>query len=102
MKLIRSIVMDPFLREVREAQIENSLGESQRICGGGYIEFGIWINRKDVLCVNDFAHWRESFNIGGHGLIIGGDGSGNDMDRSARVPLDDIRRVVRFTAAKAR
>ena len=59
MKIIRSIVIDPFLREVREAQIENSLEEFQRICGGGYIEFGIWINRKDVLYVNDFAHWRE-------------------------------------------
>jgi hypothetical protein len=100
--------IDPFLREVREAQIENSLEEFQRICGGGYIEFGIWINRKDVLYVNDFAHWRESFVIGeqrvfsGCGLITGGNGSGNDMDRSARVPLDEIRRVVRFAAAKAR
>ena len=88
--MIRSIVIDPFLREVREAQIENSLEEFQRICGGGFIEFGIWINRKDVLYVNDFAHWRESFVIGeqrvfsGCGLITGGNGSGNDMDRSAR------------------
>lgn len=104
---IRGIVIDPFLREVREAEIENSLEEFQRICGGGYIEFGIWINRRDVLYVNDCAHWRESFVIGeqrvfsGCGLITGGNGSGN-MDRSARVPIDEIRKVVRFITTRAR
>ncbi|HEY3745528.1 MAG TPA: hypothetical protein VGL17_04760 [Gemmatimonadaceae bacterium] len=101
---IRAIIIDPFLREVREAEIQNQLEEYQRICGGGYIEFGIWINRKDVLYVNDFAHWRESFVIGeqrvfsGCGVITGG----NSGERPARVPLDEIRRVVRFVVAKAR
>jgi hypothetical protein len=46
--IIRAMVICPFTREMREAQIENSRREFQRICGGGYIKFGIWINRKDV------------------------------------------------------
>jgi len=64
-------------------------------------------HRKDVLYVNDFAHWRDpsssaTARVLRMRLITGGNGSGNDMDRSARVPLDEIRRVVRFAAAKAR
>ena len=68
----------------------------------GFIEFGIWINWQDVLYVNDFAHWGECFEIGGQrifsgcGLITGGDGRGGSMERSARVPLREIRPLIRF------
>jgi hypothetical protein len=99
MKTIRSIIIDPFRREVREAEIENRLEEFQYIVGGGYIEFGIWINRKDPLYVNDFAFWRAHFIIGGIrafsgcGLITGG-GTGNA--RSTRVSVKEIRDVVVF------
>jgi hypothetical protein len=108
MSIIRAVIIDPFRREVREAEIENALSEFQHICGGGYIEHGIFINRRDVLYVNDFAYWPDSFEIGGQrifsgcGLITGGNGSDGDMDRSARVPMDQIRKVVRFDSAKRR
>jgi hypothetical protein len=92
-KTIRAIIICPFTREVRETRIENSLQEFQSICGGGYVEFGIWINRRDVLYVNVFPHCAECFEIGGKGVFYGTDGS---MDRSAGVPLEEIRRVVRF------
>jgi hypothetical protein len=101
-KTIRAIIICPFSREVRETQIENALDEFQRICGVGYIEHGIWINRRDVLYANDFAHWPECFEIGGQrvfsgcGLITGGNGTGKSMDRSARVPLEEIRPLIRF------
>jgi hypothetical protein len=101
-KTIRAIIICPFTREVRETQIENSLEEFQRICGGGFIEFGIWINRQDVLYVNDFAHWAECFEVGGKRVFSGcrlitvGDGIGGSMDRSARVPLQEIRPLVHF------
>ena len=99
---MRAIIIDPFLREVREAEIENSLGEFQYIVGGGYLEFGVWINNREPLYVNDFAHWKQRFLIGtshvfsGCGLIVGGDGKGEA--RGARVPLVEIRNVVRFPA----
>jgi hypothetical protein len=99
---LRAIIICPFRQSVFEAEIENSLEELQRIVGGGYIEFGVWINRKDVLYVNDFAHWKEKFAIGkshmfsGCGVITGGDGHGTNMDKSARVSLQEIRNVVRF------
>jgi hypothetical protein len=101
-KTIRAIIICPFTREGREAQIENSLEEFQRICGGGLIEFGIGINRRDVLYVNDFAHWEECFEIAGQricsggGLITGGDSANGSMERSVRVPLQEIRPLVRF------
>jgi hypothetical protein len=100
---MRAIVIDPFLHEVREADIENTLEEFQRIVGGGYVEFGVWVNRRDVLYVNDFAFWEERFMIGprhvfsGCGLIIGGDSdSESKVARGARVPLAEIINVVRF------
>jgi hypothetical protein len=101
---VRAVIIDPFRREVREADIENSLEEFQRIVGGGYIEFGVLINNRDVLYVNDFAFWEERFQIGqrhvfsGCGLITGGDsnGKGEGLTRAARVPLEEIRSVVRF------
>jgi hypothetical protein len=68
----------------------------------------IWINRKDVFYVNDFPHWPERLVIGeqrifsGCGLVTGGNGSGGDMDRSARVSVEEIRKVVQFIGAKAR
>lgn len=101
---MRAVIIDPFLREVREADIENTLEEFQRIVGGGYIEFGVWINRRDVLYVNDFAFWEERFTIGprhafsGCGLIIGDDtdSKSKDLARGARVPLAEILNVVRF------
>jgi hypothetical protein len=101
-KTIRAIIICSITREVRETQIENSLEEFQRICGVGYIEHGIWINRRDVLYVNVFPRWAECFEIGGKrafsgcGLITAGDGTDGSMDRSARVPLEEIGRVVRF------
>ncbi|SDO48042.1 hypothetical protein [Afipia sp. GAS231] len=107
---MRAIIIDPFLCEVREADIENTLEEFQRIVGGGYIEFGVWINRgTDVLYVNDFAFWEERFMIGprhvfsGCGLITGRDPPGNskDMARPARVPLAEIQGVVRFAPKRA-
>jgi hypothetical protein len=107
MRTLRAIIIDPFLGEVSEAEIKDDLEEYQRICGG-YIEFGVWINNKDVLYVSDFARWRESFVIGerhvfsGTGLITGGDARGKNMSKSARVPLAEIRNVVKFGFAKAR
>jgi hypothetical protein len=107
MHTLRAIIIDPFLREIREAEIDDDLTEYQRICGGHYIEFGVWINGKDVLYVSDFARWRESFVIGGRhvfsgtGLITGGDARGKRMSKSARVPLAEIRDVVRFAITKA-
>jgi hypothetical protein len=83
-------------------RIGNSLREFQRICCGGYVEFGIWINRRDVLCVNVFPRWAECFEIGGKrvfsgcGLITAEDGTDGSMDRSVRVPLEETGRVVRF------
>ena len=108
MRTLRAIIIDPFLREIREGEIDDDLAEYQRICGGHYIEFGVWINGKDVLYVSDFAHWRESFAIGkrhvfsGTGLITGGDARGKNMSKSARVSLSEIRDVVRFGLAQAR
>lgn len=108
MRTLRAIIICPFLREIREAKINDDLEEYQRICGGHYIEFGVWINGKDVLYVSDFARWRESFVIGerhifsGTGLITGGDARGKKMSKSARVPLAEIRAVVRFGVAKAK
>jgi hypothetical protein len=106
---VRAIIIDPFRREVREADIENSLEEFQRIVGGGYIEFGVWINNRDVLYVNDFAFWPERFLIGprhafsGTGLITGGDSyrKRGRLTNDARVPLDEIQEIVRFPVALA-
>jgi hypothetical protein len=108
MRTLRAILIDPFLCEIRETEIGDELEEYRRICGGHYIEFGVWINGKDVLYVSDFARWRESFVIGerhifsGTGLITGGDARGKNMSKSARVPLAEIRDVVRFGIAKAK
>jgi hypothetical protein len=105
MAAIRSIIIDPFRREVREVEIANRLAEFQFIVGGGYIEHGIWINHKDILYVADFAFWPERFIIGGVrafsgcGVIIGSNGSGKV--RSARVSLKEIQKVVQFSAAAA-
>jgi hypothetical protein len=108
MRKLRAIVIDPFRREICEVEIDDDLEEYQRICGGHYIEFGAWINGKDVLYVSDFARWREFFVIderlpfSGTGLITGGDARGKNMSKSARVPLEEIRGVVRFGIAKAK
>jgi hypothetical protein len=65
-------------------------------------------NGKDVPYVSDFARWRESFVIGerhifaGTGLITGGDARGKNLSKSARVPLAEIRDVVRFGIAEAK
>jgi hypothetical protein len=105
MAAIRSIIIDPFRGEVREAEIANSLEELQFIVGGGYIEHGIWINHKDILYVSDFAFWPERFIIGGVrafsgcGVIIGSSGSGKA--RSAKVSLREIQKVVQFPSAAA-
>src|SRR5258708_39113407 len=91
MATIRAIIIDPFRREVREADIENSLEEFQFIVGGGYIEHGIWFKHKDIFYVNDFAFWPERFVIGGvraftgSGLISGVNVHGKALDLS---PLD--------------
>ena len=101
-RTIRAVITCPFTPEVRETRLENSLQEAQRICGGGYVEFGIWINRRDVLYVNVFPRWAECFGIGGKrvlsgcGSITAGHGTDGSTDRSARVPLEEIGRVVRF------
>lgn len=107
MAVIRAIIVDPFRREVRKAEIENSLEELQFIVGGGYIEHGIWINHRDILYVNDFAFWPEHFIIGGVrafsgcGVITGGNGNGKALDRSARVSLKEIQKIVQFPPAAA-
>ena len=105
---IRAIIIDPFRREVREAWIANDLYEMQFICGGGYLEFGIWINRREPLYVNEWASWPERFIIGGIrsfsgcGLITGADADGDDGDAtSAKVSVQEIRNVVIFPPAKA-
>jgi hypothetical protein len=107
MRTMRAIIICPFRQSVHEAEVENSLKELQRI-GGGYIEFGVWINHRDVLYVNDFAFLEEKFAIGrahvfsGCGVITGGNGRGRNMDKSARVSLQEIRNVVRFPGAERR
>ena len=99
---MRAIIIEPFLCQVRECDIDNSLEEFQRIVGGGFIEFGVMVNNRDVLYVNDFAHWTKRFAIGnrhvfsGCGLITGGNGKGGELARAARVPLAEIHAVVRF------
>lgn len=100
---IRAIIIDPFRREVREAWIANDLHEMQFICGGGYLEFGIWINRREPLYVNEWAHWPERFIIGGIrsfsgcGLITGADEDNDEGDTtSAKVSVQEIRNVVVF------
>jgi hypothetical protein len=94
MRTLRTIVIDPFRREIREAEIDDDLEEYERICGCHYIEFGAWINGEDIPYVSEFARWRESFVIGerltfsGTGLTTGGDACGKSMSKSARVPLE--------------
>lgn len=105
---IRAVIIDPFRREVREAWIANDLREMQFICGGGYLEFGIWINRREPLYVNEWASWPESFIIGGIrlfsrcGLITGRDGKGDAMATSAKVTVQEISDVVVFPPVGAR
>jgi hypothetical protein len=99
---MRAVIVDPFKREVREADVENTLEELQRIVGGGYIEFGVRVERVDLLYVNDFAHWPERFMIGekhafsGCGVIIGDDAKGKGSAKYARVSAEAVRGIVRF------
>jgi hypothetical protein len=44
----------------------------------------------------------HSHIFSGTGLITGGDARGKNMSKSARVPLAEIRDVVRFGIAKAK
>jgi hypothetical protein len=100
---MRAIMIDPSLREVREADIENTLEEFQRIVGGGFVEFGLWINNRRAVrqrlrsLKTAFAD-RVQARLFGCGLITGGDGKGSDVARPARVPLGEVRNAARFSA----
>ena len=99
---LRVVIIDPFRREVREAWIADDWNEMQYICGGGYLEFGIWINQREPLYVNEWAHWPERFVIGGVrsysgcGVIAGADGRSSGKRKSAKVSVEEIRNVVVF------
>jgi hypothetical protein len=96
---LRTLIIDPFKKEVREADIEPSLAAFQAVVGGD-LEFAVRIDRRDLLYVSDFAKWPERFTIGnvrtysGCGLVIGATGEG--ASAPARVSIDALRGVVRF------
>jgi hypothetical protein len=108
MRALRAIIVDSFLREVREAEIYRDLEEFQRICGGHHIEFGVWINGQDCPLRQRFRALarilrdRRAPFLLRHRSHTGGDARGKNMSKSARVPLSDIRGVVRFGVAKAK
>jgi hypothetical protein len=83
---LRAIVIHPLLREIRN----------------------VWINAKDVLHVRNFAPWCESFLIGerhifsGTGEMTSGDARSRNKTASVRVPLAEMRGVVRLGIAEAR
>jgi len=96
---MRALIIDPFRKEIREFEIEKSLSAYQAAVGG-FIEFAVFIDRRDVLYVADLAKWPERFLIGrqrsysGCGLVIGATRDGDAAP--AKVSADALRGVVRF------
>jgi len=96
---MRALIIDPFKKEVSEVEIEKNLAAYQAAVGG-YLEFAVLIDRRDVLYVADLAKWPQRFYVGknrsysGYGLVIGATREGEAAP--AKVSVDALRDVVRF------
>ena len=96
---MRTILIDPFRKEVRETDLEANLWSLQAAVGGD-IEFAVRIDKHDFLYVADRVWCTERFVVGGtrsfagFGVVVGVTGDG--ATAPAKVALDALRRVVRF------